>query len=58
MKISLVFLQIYVSSSFDATTHFETTCQDIIRIYESITGEPFNFEKLDAKFEEFKHNEG
>lgn len=49
---------IYVSSSFDATTHFETTCQDIIRIYEAVTGEPFDFEKLDAKLEEFKENEG
>jgi len=49
---------IYVSSSFDATTHFETTCEDIIKIYEKITGEPFDFSALDKKLEEFKKLEG
>lgn len=46
---------VFVSSSFDATTHFETTCEDIIKIYEKITGEPFDFSTLDAKLEEFKN---
>jgi len=46
---------IFVSASFDATTHFETTCEDIIKIYEKITGEPFDFCALDQKLEEFKN---
>lgn len=46
---------IFVSASFDATTHFETTCEDIIKIYENITGEPFDFSALDKKLEEFKN---
>ena len=44
-----------MSASFDATTHFETTCEDIIKIYEKITGEPFDFTALDKKLEEFKN---
>ena len=30
--------KVFVSSSYDATTHFETTCQDVMRIYKNITG--------------------
>lgn len=30
--------QIFISSSFDATSHFETTCQDVMDIYTRITG--------------------
>lgn len=45
---------IFISESLDATTHFETTCEDIVKIYEKITGEPFDFSKLDEKLEEFK----
>lgn len=44
----------FISESFDATTHFETTCEDIISIYEKVTGEPFDFTQLNEKLEEFK----
>jgi len=30
---------IHISSSYDATTHFETVCDDVVRLYKEITGE-------------------
>lgn len=42
----LIFFQIFISKSYDATTHFETTCEDIKDIYQRIFGEPFDFEKV------------
>jgi len=30
--------QIFISSSYDATSHFETTCEDVLEIYKRITG--------------------
>lgn len=38
--------QIYVTKSYDSTTHFETTCLDILDVYEKITGEKFDFSKV------------
>lgn len=40
--------KIFISSSFDATTHFETTCDDINKLYERIMGEPFDFSKIQS----------
>jgi len=47
---------IYISSSFDATTHFETTCEDIMSIYEKITKEKFDWNKLDELREQQEKN--
>jgi len=44
--------QIFVSKSYDATSHFETTCEDIKSIYERIHGEAFDFEKVKGGIEE------
>lgn len=46
--------QVFISKSYDATSHFETTCDDIKDIYQRIHGEPFDFEsvKVDGKVEE------
>jgi len=30
---------IHISKSYDATSHFETVCDDVVRIYQEITGE-------------------
>lgn len=38
--------QIFVTKSYDATTHFETTCLDVLAVYEKITGEKFDFSKV------------
>lgn len=38
--------QIFISQSFDATTHFETTCLDVLDIFKRGTGEEFDFSKI------------
>jgi len=30
---------IHISKSYDATSHFETVCDDVVRLYQEITGE-------------------
>jgi len=35
--------QIFVTKSYDATTHFETTCENIIDVYKQVTGKDFDF---------------
>jgi len=44
--------QIFISKSYDATSHFETTCEDIKSIYHRIHDEPFDFEKVKGGLEE------
>ena len=38
--------QVFVTKSYDATTHFESTCLDILDVYERIIGEKFDFTKV------------
>lgn len=38
--------QIFISKSYDATTHFETTCLDVLDIFRRGTGEEFDFSKV------------
>lgn len=38
--------QIFISTSYDATTHFETTCLDVLDIFKRATGEEFDFDKV------------
>lgn len=39
-------LQIFISESYDATSHFETTCLDVLDIFRRGTGEDFDFSKV------------
>uniref|UniRef100_A0AAY4EMP1 Rab GDP dissociation inhibitor n=1 Tax=Denticeps clupeoides TaxID=299321 RepID=A0AAY4EMP1_9TELE len=41
--------QIFSSRAYDATTHFETTCNDIKDIYKRMTGSDFDFENMKRK---------
>uniref|UniRef100_A0A3P8WK77 Rab GDP dissociation inhibitor n=1 Tax=Cynoglossus semilaevis TaxID=244447 RepID=A0A3P8WK77_CYNSE len=41
--------QIFISRSYDATTHFETTCDDIKDIYRRMTGTDFDFAEMERK---------
>ncbi|XP_058480734.1 rab GDP dissociation inhibitor beta-like [Solea solea] len=41
--------QIFISRSYDATTHFETTCDDIKDIYCRMTGSDFDFGEMERK---------
>jgi len=38
--------QVFISESFDATSHFETTCIDVLDIFRRGTGEGFDFSKV------------
>uniref|UniRef100_A0A6M2DSS7 Rab GDP dissociation inhibitor n=1 Tax=Xenopsylla cheopis TaxID=163159 RepID=A0A6M2DSS7_XENCH len=38
--------QVFISESYDATTHFETTCLDVLDIFKRGTGEEFDISKI------------
>lgn len=44
--------QLFISKSYDATSHFETTCLDILDIFKRGTGEDFDFSKVKHTLEE------
>ncbi|KAG1710402.1 Rab GDP dissociation inhibitor beta [Nymphon striatum] len=44
--------QVFISKSYDATSHFETTCVDVLNIYERGTGEKFDFSQIKHKLED------
>lgn len=44
--------QVFISTSYDATTHFETTCKDVLDIFKRGTGEDFDFSKVKHTLEE------
>lgn len=35
--------KVFISKSYDASSHFETTCDDILDIYQRVMGRPFEF---------------
>uniref|UniRef100_A0A8C5MFR4 Rab GDP dissociation inhibitor n=1 Tax=Leptobrachium leishanense TaxID=445787 RepID=A0A8C5MFR4_9ANUR len=41
--------QIFISRTYDSTTHFETTCNDIKDIYKRMMGSEFDFEEMKRK---------
>jgi len=43
---------LFVSKSYDATSHFETTCQDILDVFKRGTGEEFDFSKVKHTLED------
>ena len=44
--------QLFISKSYDATSHFETTCLDVLDIFKRGTGEDFNFSKVKHTLED------
>ncbi|GMR50803.1 hypothetical protein PMAYCL1PPCAC_20998, partial [Pristionchus mayeri] len=38
--------QVFISKSYDPTSHFETTCKDVLEVYERGTTTPFDFTKI------------
>lgn len=38
--------QVYVSTTYDATSHFETTCCDVLDIFRRATGNDFDFSNV------------
>lgn len=41
--------KIFLSSSYDATSHFETTCEDVLDIYKRITGKDLDLTPKEKK---------
>jgi len=37
---------VFISESYDATSHFETTCLDVVDTFRRATGEDFDFSKV------------
>jgi len=44
--------QHFISKSYDATSHFETTCKDVLDIFKRGTGEEFDFSKVKHTLED------
>lgn len=44
--------QVFISTSYDATTHFETTCKDVLDIFRRATGADFDFSKVQHNLED------
>lgn len=44
--------QIFISQNYDATSHFETTCMDVLDIFKRGTGEEFDFSKIKRDLED------
>lgn len=44
--------KLFISKSYDATSHFETTCLDVLDIYKRATGEEFDFSKIKLESED------
>lgn len=38
--------QLFISKSYDATSHFETTCDDVLDVFQRGTGQQFDFSKI------------
>jgi Rab GDP dissociation inhibitor len=44
--------QLFVSKSYDATSHFETTCTDVLDIFQRGTGAEFDFTQVKHNLED------
>jgi len=44
--------QLFISKTYDATSHFETTCIDVLDIFKRGTGEEFDFSKVKHTLED------
>ncbi|PVD24833.1 hypothetical protein C0Q70_15319 [Pomacea canaliculata] len=44
--------RVFITKSYDATTHFETTCIDVLQTYRRITGENFDPSKIQRQSED------
>jgi len=48
--------KVYITSSYDATTHFETTCSDILRLWKAMTGSSFDFSRVQKDLDTAESN--
>jgi len=52
--VMCVFRQIFLSKSYDATSHFETTCADVLDIFRRATGADFDFSNVKHNLEDIE----
>ena len=38
---------LFISSSFDATSHFETVCLDVLRVYKEVMGKELHLKSME-----------
>ncbi|KAJ6254245.1 guanosine nucleotide diphosphate dissociation inhibitor [Anaeramoeba flamelloides] len=43
---------VFITTGYDATSHFETTMEDVMNVYKSLTGEELQFKKKDKEKDE------
>merc|ERR1711998_88174 len=43
---------IFVTPGYDATSHFETTCLDVLAVYERVMGEPLDLDSMEPVLDE------
>lgn len=43
---------VFVTKSYDPTTHFETTCNDVLSVFERAAGQKFDFSKVKHNLED------
>lgn len=41
-----LYMQVFITKSYDATSHFETTCADVIQVFERAYGGKFDYDKV------------
>jgi Rab GDP dissociation inhibitor len=44
--------KLFISKSYDATSHFESACEDVLSLYEKLVGEPLDLENTLKPFTE------
>ena len=44
--------QLFISKTYDATSHFETTCTDVLDIFKRGTGSDFDFSSVKHNLED------
>lgn len=47
--------KVFISKGYDATSHFETEIDDVLDMYERITGKTLNLEKEDLSKAQEQH---
>jgi len=50
--VVVVVFKIFVSKTYDPTSHFETTCIDVLDIFRNATGADFDFTKVQHNLED------
>ena len=42
----MLYFQVFITKTYDSTSHFETTCTDVIQVFEKAYGGKFDYNKV------------